>query len=133
MDPATLIATAREAADRAIAPYSGYSVGAAIATPTDTYRGCNIEVRNYSNSMHAETLALAKALFTGDRTFEALAVSTGARDGAPPCGTCRETLREFCPPSMPVHLDTGDGYETHRLEDLLPLAFDPAELSTLPE
>ena len=128
MDAESLIAAAREATDRAIAPYSAYPVGAAIATPSDTYRGCNIEVANYSNSIHAEALALARALYAGERTFEALAVSTAARDGAPPCGTCRETLREFCPPAMPVYLDTGSGYETHTIAELLPVAFDPDEL-----
>jgi len=128
MDVDSLIAAAREATDRAIVPYSAYPVGAAIATPTDTYRGCNIEVANYSNSIHAEALALARALYAGERTFEALAVSTAARDGAPPCGTCRETLREFCPPTMPVYLDTGNGYETYTLAELLPVAFDPDDL-----
>ena len=128
MDAESLIAAAREATDRAIVPYSAYPVGAAIATPSDTYRGCNIEVANYSNSIHAEALALARALYAGERTFEALAVSTAARDGAPPCGTCRETLREFCPPAMPVYLDTGSGYETHTIAELLPVAFDPDEL-----
>ncbi len=132
MDVESLIAAAREAADRAIAPYSAYPVGAAIATPSGTYRGCNIEVANYSNSIHAEALALARALYAGERTFEALAVSTAARDGASPCGTCRETLKEFCPPTLPVYLDTGDGYETYTLAELLPAAFDPETLDRRP-
>lgn len=128
-DPETLMTAARDAMEHAITPYSEFPVGAAIATDDDIYRGCNIEVANYSNSMHAEAVAIAKALFDGHRTFDGLAVAA-TEPGVTPCGTCRQTLWEFCTPSLPVYVATPDGYTTYRLADLLPAAFGAAELTS---
>lgn len=127
--PESLIERARTAAERAVAPYSGYAVGAAVATGTGVSVGCNLEVGNYSNSMHAEEVALGSALADGAEAVEAMAVSTESRDGATPCGACRQTLWEFCPPELPIYCDEGDGYATYELEELLPAAFgfDPPE------
>ena len=127
--PEDLVAAARDARDRAIAPYSGFQVGAAIATDDGTvYGGCNLEVANYSNSLHAEVIALARALFEGERSFEAIAVS-GDVAGTTPCGLCRQTLLEYCDPDLQVYVDCGDGVERYRLGELLPEAFtgDPLE------
>lgn len=123
MDPTTLIEHARTAAEQAIAPYSDYQVGAAIKTSQDTYGGANIEIANYSNSLHAEEVALARALYAGEREFEAIAIATLDRDGAPPCGACRQTLREFCEPELSVYLDRGDEYIEYTLGELLPASF----------
>lgn len=128
MEPDRLLVAAREAADRAIAPYSEFAVGAAIATDQDVYRGCNVEIANYSNSLHAEEVALVRALFEGERSFTALAVSAGPREGGTPCGRCRQTLVEFCPPELPVYVDCGEGYDEYTLGELLPAAFGPADL-----
>lgn len=123
-DPTALLAAARDATENAIAPYSGYEVGAAVATPRGAYQGCNLEVSNYSNSLHAEAVALAAALSDGATTVRALAVTTSERDGATPCGTCRQTLWEFCDPGLAIYCDTGEGYDEYTLGDLLPAAFD---------
>lgn len=93
----SLLEQAREALSNAYAPYSGYEVGAAIETADGTvYTGCNIENANFSNSLHAEEVALGKALSEGHRSFARLAVSSRARDGVTPCGMCRQTFAEFC-------------------------------------
>lgn len=126
--PEALIATARDARERAIAPYSGFRVGAALRTEDGTvYGGCNLEVANYSNSLHAEVVALARALFEGDRTFDAVAVS-GDAEGTTPCGLCRQTLVEYCEPDLQVYVDCGDEFDTYSLEELLPAAFSGASL-----
>jgi cytidine deaminase len=116
-----LIAQARDALEHAHAPYSEYSVGAALETADGTvYTGCNIENANYSNSLHAEEVALGTAVSDGHREFARLAVTSSARDGVTPCGMCRQTLAEFCPGEFEIRCDAGDTVETYRLDELLP-------------
>ena len=127
MDP--LIEAAREACEAAYAPYSSYAVGAAIETADETVvTGCNVENANYSNSLHAEEVAVGAAVRDGHCSFERLAVSSGARDGVTPCGMCRQTLAEFCDEDFPVVCDEGDGVTTYTLGELLP---DTISLETL--
>jgi cytidine deaminase len=124
-----LVARARDVAREAYVPYSEYAVGAALRTADGTvYVGCNIENANYSNSLHAEEVAIAEAVKAGHRSFDRLAVSSGARDGVTPCGMCRQTLAEFCDDDLPVVCDEGDGVSEYTLGELLP---DTISLDTL--
>ena len=110
-----LIERAREALEAAYVPYSEYRVGAAVETADGSiYAGCNVENANYSNSLHAEEVAVGSAVRDGRRSFARLAVSSAARDGVTPCGMCRQTLAEFC--------DEGDAVAEYALGDLLPNA-----------
>jgi cytidine deaminase len=119
MDP--LIERAREALAASYAPYSEYAVGAALQTPDGAvYAGCNVENANYSNSLHAEELAVGKAVADDQRNFVALAVSSSARDGVTPCGMCRQTLAEFCGEGFEIHCDAGESVDSYRLGELLP-------------
>ncbi|MFC7071650.1 cytidine deaminase [Halovenus rubra] len=121
MDADDLIDEARAAIETAYAPYSEYQVGAALLTADGTvYTGCNIENANYSNSLHAEEVAVGTAVREGHQTFEALAVSSAARDGVAPCGMCRQTLSEFCGEAFRIHCDTEDGVQTETLGTMLP-------------
>jgi len=129
MDEAELVARAREAQQRAYVPYSEYRVGAALLTADDSvYAGCNVENANYSNSLHAEEVALVRAYVEGHDAFEAVAVSSGERDGVTPCGMCRQTLAEFCEAEFRVLCDEGDGVTEYALGDLLPAAMGPETL-----
>jgi len=120
MDP--LVAAAREAIDAAYAPYSEFPVGAALRTADGAvFTGCNVENANYSNSLHAEEVALGSAIRAGHHGFGALAVATPARDGILPCGMCRQSLAEFCGADFRIVADEGeDGIGEYRLGDLLP-------------
>nr|WP_081927520.1 cytidine deaminase [Halobellus rufus] len=117
-----LLERAREALDDAYVPYSEYRVGAALRTADGSvYVGCNIENANYSNSLHAEEVAIASAVRDGHREFDRIAVSSGARDGVTPCGMCRQTLAEFAGADLDVVCDEGDGEtSTYTLGELLP-------------
>ena len=117
-----LVARAREALDGAYVPYSEYTVGAALRTADGSvYVGCNIENANYSNSLHAEEVAVAAAVADGHRSIDRIAVTSGARDGVTPCGMCRQTLAEFAGADLPVVCDEGDGETTtYTLGELLP-------------
>ncbi|MUW15683.1 cytidine deaminase [Halorubrum sp. CBA1125] len=125
-----LIEAARDALADAHVPYSEYRVGAALRTADGTvYAGCNIENANYSNSLHAEEVALAAAVKNGHRAFERIAVASGARDGVTPCGMCRQTLAEFAAPDLVVACDEGDGeVSEYTLGELLPNAISETTL-----
>jgi cytidine deaminase len=127
-----LVERAREALANAYVPYSEYRVGAALrATDGTVFVGCNIENANYSNSLHAEEVAIAEAVKNGYTEFDRLAVTSGVRDGVTPCGMCRQTLAEFCDEDLVVVCDEG-GEETteYALGDLLP---NTISLDTLAE
>ncbi|QSG02657.1 cytidine deaminase [Natranaeroarchaeum sulfidigenes] len=116
-----LIELAREARESSYAPYSEYHVGAALETSDGTiFTGCNIENANYSNSVHAEELALSEAVREGYRTFDRIAVSSSELDGVTPCGMCRQSLAEFCPEDLEILCDDGDSVSTYTLGELIP-------------
>jgi cytidine deaminase len=127
-----LIDAAREAAAAAYVPYSDYTVGAALRTADGAvFTGCNIENANYSNSLHAEEVAIAEAVKHGHREFDRLAVTSGARDGVTPCGMCRQTLAEFCDDDLPVICDEGgDSATEYTLGELLPNTIGPDTLES---
>ena len=132
MEPKELIAQAVEAMGRAYAPYSGYQVGAALLCADGTvYQGCNIENAAYSPTNCAERTAFFKAVYDGHRDFTAIAVC-GGKDGVitgafPPCGVCRQVMREFCRDDFLIYLVNGQGYETVTLAQLLPYGFRAGE------
>ena len=118
-----LLERAREIQSRAHVPYSEYPVGAALETADgEVFVGCNLENANFSNSLHAEEVAVAEAVKEGHRDFSRIAVSSGRRDGVTPCGMCRQTLAEFCDDDLVVICDAGDDAEptTYTLGELLP-------------
>jgi cytidine deaminase len=122
-----LVEAARGAADNAYAPYSEYPVGAALETAEGTvFTGCNVETITFSNTMHAEGVALGTAVAAGHREFARVAVSSAARDGVTPCGICRQTLAEFCDADLPILCDEGDTVTEYTLGELLPAAM-PAD------
>lgn len=124
-----LIAAARDALAASYAPYSDYPVGAAIETADGTvYTGCNIENANFSNSLHAEEVAIAEAIKQGHTDFARLAVASARRDGVTPCGMCRQTLAEFCDDDLPIYCDEGDETADYTLGELIPNTIKPETL-----
>lgn len=124
-----LLDAARDAVSQAIVPYSEYAVGAAIETSDGTtFTGANIEIANFSNSLHAEEVALARAVMAGHTDFERIAVASEAEDGVTPCGMCRQTLAEFADSEFTVLVDDPAGPQSHRLDELLPHAFTGAKI-----
>ena len=124
-----LIAEARAAREHAIAPYSGFRVGAAIETRSGRIiQGCNIENASYGLTVCAERVALLSALAAGEREFARIAVVSQSETPATPCGPCRQLLWEYCG-EIPVILASVSGEERRfRLSELLPHPF-----SFLPE
>lgn len=127
-----LIRLARKARETAYAPYSHFTVGAALLAEDGTvYLGCNIENGAFSPSNCAERTAFFKAISEGIRKFKAIAI-VGAKDNedipnqlCPPCGVCLQVMAEFCDSqTFSVVLSDGIGkYQSYFLKDLLPYGF----------
>ena len=132
MTPEQLVSMAKEAMTHAYAPYSGYQVGAALlCADGSVYCGCNIENASFTPTVCAERTAFFKALYDGHRDFTAIAVC-GGKDGVitgafPPCGVCRQVMREFCGEDFLIYLVNDQGYETVTLAQLLPFGFSAGE------
>ena len=129
MKPEKLMELAVEAMGHSYSPYSGYKVGAALLCADGTvYQGCNVENASYSPTICAERTAIFKAVYDGKRDFTAIAVC-GGKDGNisgqfPPCGVCRQVMREFCKDDFLIYLHNKDGgIDSFTLADLLPQSF----------
>jgi cytidine deaminase len=122
-----LIALAREALEKAYAPYSGYRVGAAVHTESDNaYLGSNIENASYGLTVCAERVAIWKAISAGDRGIETIVIVAEDDQMPRPCGACLQVMAEFAPKDKPLQIVTAspDGsYEVHSLADYLPMPF----------
>ncbi|MGE0756396.1 MAG: cytidine deaminase [Pirellulaceae bacterium] len=119
-----LIEYAVQARQRAYAPYSGFLVGAALATRAGgLFSGCNVENASYGLTVCAERTAAFQAVATGQRDW--LAVAVAAEGGAMPCGACRQVLREFADDLIVLIVDTNKLSQVaeYRLADLLPHSF----------
>jgi cytidine deaminase len=127
MDYENLIAKAMKARKKAYAPYSHFTVGAALlARSGRVYTGCNVENASYGLSVCAERVAVFKAVSEGEREFEAIAVVT--EKGVTPCGACRQVLMEFGNDVEVIVADEAGVYRVFTLRELLPEAFTPEHL-----
>jgi cytidine deaminase len=126
-----LIDAARDVRDRAHAPYSRLSVGAALRTEAGTIHiGCNVENASFPEGWCAETSAIAAMIASADsdagRRIAAICVVAEPIDGrlVTPCGGCRQRIAEFGHPGTMIHVADPDGNSrSYRLGDLLPAAF----------
>ena len=132
IDKKKLIRAAIQAREYSYSPYSGYCVGAALLTADGKiYTGCNVENAAYSPTNCAERTAFFKAVYDGHRDFTAIAVC-GGKDGIitgsfPPCGVCRQVMREFCEDDFLIYMFTETGWETLTLSQLLPHSFSASK------
>lgn len=96
MKAETLLAAARASSMRAYAPYSGFSVGAALLTEEGAViTGSNTENASYGMTVCAERNAVYTAVHTGHRNFKKLAVAADSSPPPTPCGACRQVLWEL--------------------------------------
>ncbi|MCW6507412.1 cytidine deaminase [Lichenifustis flavocetrariae] len=130
LDP--LFDLARQARERAYAPYSHFKVGAAIRTPSGAlFAGANVENAAYPQGACAEAAAISAMILGGEtRIAEILVIGEG--DGlVTPCGGCRQRIREFASADTPIHIASLKGRRaSFTLTELLPHSFGPENLMT---
>ena len=121
---------AKEAMKHSYSPYSGYRVGAALLCEDGSvYTGCNVENASFGATNCAERTAFYKAISEGKQAFVSIAIC-GGKDGVlegefPPCGVCRQVMREFCSDDFEIYLVTAREICTYTLGELLPASFRP--------
>ncbi len=142
MDNAQLADMAIRGLTKSYAPYSGFHVSAALLTENGkVYHGVNIENAAFSPSVCAERTAFYKAVSEGERNFIRICIagcSSGyletegfsqgiLSDWVPPCGVCRQVMREFCDPeSFEILLARSvTDIRIIKLKDILPESFGP--------
>ena len=125
-----MLRMACDAKERAYAPYSGFCVGACLKASSGAYYlGCNIENAAFTPTICAERNAMFKAVYEGERMFEAIAITSDALNYTSPCGVCRQVLAEFCDPDMPVICADREGnYTIFELQELIPMAFTKKDM-----
>ncbi len=127
IDEQALVQRAMQARSRAYAPYSNYTVGAAVLSEDGTiFDGCNIENATYPATVCAERVAIFKAVSEGRRQLQAIALVT--ENGGSPCGICRQVMREFAPELVVLIADSTGDYRRTTLAELLPDSFGPEDL-----
>ena len=124
-----LLKKADEAKKSAYAPYSRFRVGAALLSRSGkVYVGANVENAALSVSCCAERVALFGAVISGERDFEAIAITSDSDRLTYPCGECRQALYEFSQRMEVVASNNALEYDIKRLDKLLPDAFSGKDL-----
>lgn len=125
MSVTPLFSAAKDAMDRAYAPYSRFPVGAALKTETGAiHAGCNIENASFPEGWCAETSALSHMVMAGGGKVKEIAVVAEKMSRIMPCGGCRQRLSEFVADDAVLHLCDLDGVvETVPFSAVFPLGF----------
>ena len=118
-----LLAFARDAQEKAYAPYSDFRVGAAVYAGGEIYQGCNVENAAFGSTVCAERGAAMAAVLAGNTFFDAIAVVGDSEDPTVPCGACRQFLAEFNPEMRVIMGGECDEVRVASLEELMPEAF----------
>jgi cytidine deaminase len=123
-----LIETARQVRKWAYAPYSHYTVGAALLTTSGrVYDGVNVENAVFPLTICAERTAVFKAVSEGEKEFQAIAIVTD--NAGAPCGSCRQVLAEFGLDTVVIIADKDGIVRWEKtVGDLLPETFTPIDL-----
>ncbi|MGM9490672.1 cytidine deaminase [Ideonella sp. YS5] len=127
-----LLEAARQAREKAYAPYSRYLVGAALLDDQGRiHAGCNVENAAYPEGVCAEAGAISHMVLNGGRRIVAAVVVGEGAEAITPCGGCRQKLREFGADSLVVRSADAQGQwrGEHTLGQLLPSSFGPAHLA----
>ncbi len=125
-----LLEAAIAAREHAHAPFSGFSVGAALEDVAGRiHTGCNVENATFGLTVCAERVAVFKAISEGARRFRRIAVAADTGELTPPCGACRQILWEFCGGNLEVILlNLAGKSETYVLSTLFPKPFDVSHI-----
>ena len=127
IDEQALLSSAMHAAKHAYAPYSRFTVGAAVLLEDGrVFLGCNVENVSYGLTNCAERTAIfaAVAASTGKPHLRAVAVVNGSGKECSPCGACRQVMAEFSTADTVVIYKFAGGTKRTTMRELLPDGFE---------
>ena len=140
IDNKELMHKAIETRKNAYAPYSKFSVGAALLLENgQVITGNNQENASYPSGLCAERTAIyyAGAQFPDVKILK-MAITAGCQihqtvTPIPPCGACRQAIAEYeVKQDLPIEIyfmgETGKVVKSDSLANLLPLIFDKSVL-----
>jgi cytidine deaminase len=138
-DQQRLLIAAYTAMRKAIAPCSGFTVGAALLSVNkQLISAANYESVAYSPSICAERSAFMAGNSKGVRSYSKIAVIACGKDSpalsaVSPCGTCRQVIFEYSHISgVDIEVIMSNTSMTDiiiaNISELLPLAFGPKDL-----
>ena len=133
-----LVVAAKRVRSNAYAPYSGFSVGAAVRLVSgEMSLGVNFENVSSGLTVCAERNALAAALSQGAAGADVAAVAVAAEATQPPspCGACRQVFIEILPDEVPIYMVNvrTDEVRMTTVGELMPLAFRATSLPKPPQ
>jgi cytidine deaminase len=125
-----LLEAALKARANAYAPYSRFTVGAALrAEDGRIYAGANVENAAYPEGLCAEAGAIGAMVAAGARRIAEIVVVGDGAALCTPCGACRQRIREFAAADATVHVAGPEGVRrSFTLAELLPQSFGPENL-----
>lgn len=120
------------AASNSYSPYSRFRVGAAVLAAEGTvYSGCNVENASFGLTQCAERAALTAAISAGEPpgSLDLLVLYIPGERAHPPCGACRQVMRELMSEDSMVFsfCDTGE-VRSWSASEYLPDPFTPESL-----
>src|SRR5512136_96920 len=93
---AKLLAAAKQAREKAYAPFSSFRVGAAVLTSGGRiFSGCNVENTSLGLTCCAERNAIFAMVAAGETEIQEILVIGDSEEFLPPCGACRQVIAEF--------------------------------------
>ena len=109
--------------DKAYAPFSKFSVGAALLTNDgEIYTGVNVENSSLGATICAERTAFVKAVSEGRKDFDTVAV-VSSEGAVLPCGICRQFMFEFGDDLRVITGEDEDHLKVYKITELLPEGF----------
>lgn len=128
-----LLVAAKDAYQRAYAPYSKFHVGAsALTMDGNIVNGCNVENASYGLTICAERNCISHAVVKGEQKFKFIMIYTEQDKLTPPCGACRQVIAEFFEQSAQViAVNHKNEQQIWTVQQLLPDAFTPKDLLDL--
>ena len=119
--------------ETAYVPYSKFKVGAAILDENNNFHiGSNVENSAYPIGNCAEASAISAMITSRGTRIIAIAVTGYGKMLCTPCGGCRQRIREFSEPNIPIIIGNENGIQKiFTLNDLLPFSFGPENLNEI--
>jgi cytidine deaminase len=120
-----LLAAAKQAREKAYAPYSNFRVGAAVlASDGRIFSGCNVENASLGLTCCAERNAIFAMVAAGEREIREILVIGDSKEFLPPCGACRQVIAEFASPAAVIHMCNRSGAcRDATVTELIPIIF----------